>query len=73
MEAYCFHCRSKKELKEGKLVQMQNGAPAIKGICNECGGQVFRTGRGGGIISVPTPNSNCDQLKEEVGDETGGD
>jgi Domain of unknown function (DUF5679) len=73
MEAYCFNCRSKKELKEGKLVQMQNVSPAIKGICSECGGQVFRTGRGGTYISVRIPDPNCDQLNEKIGDETAGD
>jgi hypothetical protein len=68
MEAYCFHCRSKKELKDGQLTVLRNGAPAIKGICYECGTQVFRTGRGAGFLTSDRPNPNCDQLNEKVGD-----
>ncbi|MBT4512700.1 MAG: hypothetical protein HOC20_10885 [Chloroflexi bacterium] len=45
MEAYCFKCRAKKEVKDPKTVTLKNGKPATQGVCPKCGTKVFRIGK----------------------------
>ena len=45
MEAYCFKCRSKKEIKTPQPVTLKNGRPATQGTCSQCGTKVYRIGR----------------------------
>ena len=33
MEAYCFKCRSKREIKSPQQVTLKNGRPATQGVC----------------------------------------
>ncbi len=44
-EAYCVKCRTKREIKNPQETKLKNGRPAIKGICPECGTNVFRIGK----------------------------
>jgi hypothetical protein len=44
LEAYCFKCRAKREMKEPTPVVLRNGRPATKGICAVCGTKMFRFG-----------------------------
>lgn len=46
MQAYCFKCRKKVEIKDPKKVTLKNGRPAIRGLCPACGTKVFRIGQG---------------------------
>jgi len=46
MEAYCFKCRAKREIKDPQQVTMKNGKPATKGVCPVCGTTVYRIGKG---------------------------
>jgi len=46
MQAYCFKCRSKKEIKDPQRVTLKNGRPAVRGVCPVCGTKVFRIGQG---------------------------
>jgi DNA-directed RNA polymerase subunit RPC12/RpoP len=46
VQAYCFKCRKKVEIKDPKKVTLKNGRPAIRGICPTCGTKVFRIGQG---------------------------
>ena len=46
MEAYCFKCRAKQEIKSPQPVTLKNGRPATQGTCSVCGTKVFRIGRG---------------------------
>ena len=46
MDAYCFKCRAKREIKNPKRVTLKNGKPATRGICSVCGTKVFRIGKG---------------------------
>jgi DNA-directed RNA polymerase subunit RPC12/RpoP len=48
MEAYCFKCKAKREIKSPQQVTLKNGRPATRGACPECGTKVFRIGSGGG-------------------------
>ncbi|MFC1935671.1 DUF5679 domain-containing protein [Chloroflexota bacterium] len=46
MDAYCFKCRAKREIRDPKSVTLKNGRPATQGACPVCGTKVFRIGRG---------------------------
>ncbi len=45
MEAYCFKCRSKREIQDPTPVTLKNGRPATQGTCPVCSTKVFRIGR----------------------------
>ncbi len=45
MEAYCFKCRAKREIKDPQQVTLKNGRPATQGSCPQCSTKVFRIGR----------------------------
>ena len=44
-QAYCMKCRTKREMKDAKLVTMKNGKPATQGVCPTCGTKMFRIGK----------------------------
>jgi len=46
MQAYCFKCRAKREIKNPQRVMLKNGRPATRGVCPICGTKVFRIGKG---------------------------
>ena len=46
MQAYCFKCRTKKEIKDAQKVTLKNGRPATRGVCPTCGTKLFRIGQG---------------------------
>jgi NAD-dependent SIR2 family protein deacetylase len=41
-EAYCVKCKSKKEMKDAKEVEMKNGRKAMKGKCPDCSTGMYR-------------------------------
>ena len=45
MEAYCFKCRTKREMKNPQKVTLKNGKPATKGVCPVCGTTMYRIGK----------------------------
>ena len=45
MQAFCFKCRRKVEIKNPQRVTLKNGRPATQGVCPVCGTKVFRIGR----------------------------
>jgi len=45
MEAYCFKCKTKREMKNPQQVRLKNGRFASKGTCTVCGGTLFRMGK----------------------------
>ena len=45
MDAYCFKCRSKREIRNPTQVALKNGRPATQGVCPTCGTKVFRIGK----------------------------
>ena len=45
MEAYCFKCRAKREIKNPQKVTLKNGKPATKGMCPVCGTTMYRIGK----------------------------
>ena len=45
MEAYCFKCRTKREISGPTPVTLKNGRPATRGKCSVCSATVFRIGK----------------------------
>ena len=45
MQAYCMKCRTKREMKDARLITMKNGKPATQGVCPTCGTKMFRIGK----------------------------
>jgi len=43
--AYCVKCRTKRDMKNPKETKLKNGRPAVKGLCPECGTNIFRIGK----------------------------
>jgi len=46
LQAYCFKCRKKVEVKNPERVTLKNKRPATRGVCPSCGTKVFRIGQG---------------------------
>ncbi|MFC1936005.1 DUF5679 domain-containing protein [Chloroflexota bacterium] len=46
MDAYCFKCKVKREIRNPSPVTLKNGRPATQGICPSCGTKMFRIGKG---------------------------
>jgi Zn finger protein HypA/HybF involved in hydrogenase expression len=46
MQAYCLKCRTQREMKDAKPVQMKNGKAATQGTCPVCGTKMYRIGKG---------------------------
>ena len=44
-EGYCVKERKKVEIKDPEQITMQNGRPAIKGTCPDCGTKIFKIGK----------------------------
>ena len=45
MQAYCFKCKVKREVRNAQSVVMKNGKPATRGTCAVCGAKVFTIGK----------------------------
>lgn len=45
MEAYCFKCRTKREINNPQAVTLKNGRPATQGTCPVCSTKLFRIGK----------------------------
>ena len=45
MQAYCFKCKAKREIKNAKSVTLKNGRAATRGRCAVCGAKVFTLGK----------------------------
>ena len=43
--AYCVKCRDKREMQNPQALYMENGTPAMRGVCPVCGTGMFRMGR----------------------------
>lgn len=44
-QAYCFKCRTKREIKNPVKIKLKNGRPATRGVCPACSTKVFRIGQ----------------------------
>lgn len=55
LQAYCVKCKTKRDMLEQKAVYTKTGAPATKGVCPECGTNLFRMGETAAHAHVPKP------------------
>jgi len=55
MEAYCFKCKTKREMSEVEPGYNSIGAPVTKGKCPVCGTKMVRTGKTDAHASIPAP------------------
>lgn len=44
MQAYCMKCRTKREMKQPRMITLKNRRPATQGVCPVCGSKMFRIG-----------------------------
>ena len=42
VEGYCVKCKSKRDMKDAKEVEMANGRKAMKGTCSVCNTGMFK-------------------------------
>ena len=45
MQAYCFKCRTQREMKDAQEVTMKNGKPATVGTCPFCVTKIYKIGK----------------------------
>ena len=45
LQALCFKCKTKREMRNPQAVYNKAGSPATRGECPECGTKMYRTGR----------------------------
>jgi len=45
LNAYCFKCRTKRDMIDAAPVFTSAGSPATRGVCPECGTKMFRMGK----------------------------
>lgn len=55
MEAYCFKCKTKREMQDAQAIFTETGKPATRGICPVCGTTMFRMGRTEAHENLPPP------------------
>jgi len=41
-EAYCFKCKTKREVQNAEISQMKTGMKTVRGTCSVCGGKVYK-------------------------------
>ena len=46
MDAYCFKCRTKREIRNPNPVTLKNGRKASQGTCPVCGTKISRIVKG---------------------------
>ncbi len=45
MQGYCLKCKTKREMRDAKLVILKNGHPATQGSCPVCRAKMSRIGK----------------------------
>jgi DNA topoisomerase-1 len=55
LEAYCFKCKTKREIKDAKAGYNAAGSPVTQGVCPVCGTKLYRIGRTPAHEGLPKP------------------
>lgn len=58
MDAYCFKCKTKREMQDPQALYTETGKPATKAVCPVCGTTLFRMGRTDAHASLPPPEQD---------------
>ena len=56
VQAYCFKCKTKRDLRNPEAIYNKAGAPATRGQCPECGTSMYRTGVTAAHDGIPKPD-----------------
>ena len=54
-QAYCFKCKTKRDMRNAQAIYNKAGAPATRGSCPECGTAMYRMGRTAAHADLPKP------------------
>lgn len=54
-QAYCFKCKTKREMRDPQAIYNKAGAPATSGECGECGAKMYRIGLTAAHEGIPKP------------------
>ena len=66
MSAYCFKCKTKREIEDPKTIIMKNKRSAIQGVCPVCRTKIFRMLKKQIIEIVPITNPQLAPQPAEV-------
>lgn len=55
VEAYCFKCKTKRDMRNPEAIYNKAGAPATRGQCPECGTSMYRMGATAAHEGIPKP------------------
>ena len=55
MQAYCFKCKTKRDIRQPQALYNKAGAPATRGQCPECGTSMYRMGATPAHQAIPKP------------------
>jgi DNA topoisomerase I len=55
LQAYCVKCKTKRDMQDPQAVYTKTGAPGTRGVCTECGTNLFRMGETPAHANVPKP------------------
>jgi DNA topoisomerase-1 len=58
LEAYCFKCKTKREIQHATAIFNANGSPATTGTCGVCSTKLYRLGRTDTHELLPVPEKN---------------
>ena len=53
--AYCFKCKTKRDMLNAEAIYNRAGIPATRGICRECGTTMYLAGRTAAHEGLPKP------------------
>ncbi len=56
LQAYCFKCKTKRDILGPEALYNRAGAPATRGSCPECGTTMYRSGATPAHASIPKPD-----------------
>ena len=54
-QAYCFKCKTKRDMRDPQAIYNRAGAPATRGTCEECGTSMYRMGATAAHEGIPKP------------------
>ncbi|MCY3832139.1 MAG: type I DNA topoisomerase [Chloroflexi bacterium] len=66
LQAYCFKCRTKRDIRDPQAIYNKAGAPATRGQCPECGTSMYRTGATAAHEGVPKPEKSQRTVRQQT-------
>jgi DNA topoisomerase-1 len=57
VQAYCFKCKSKRDMQNPQAIYNKAEAPATRGQCPECGASMYRMGNTAAHDGIPKPKN----------------